>query len=123
MNVGVRKSPDIRLSRQPRQFSILSPYQSENFCCLQGKCVSGPPAPSAATVMTAPTELPETLEMANSRLRSPVASSPWAEALSNNSPSMLAVKNPARLAPPDAATMTGRGQTFASLGALGSLAH
>jgi hypothetical protein len=41
--------------------------------------------------------------MANSRLRTAVASSPCVEALSNNWPRTLAVKNPARLAPPDAA--------------------
>src|SRR5262249_578088 len=111
--VGVRKSPTIKFSRHPRQFSILSPYQYEKRFLRHGKRVSWPPAARAATVMTAPTELPDTLEMPNRRLRSSVAFSPCWDDLSSSSPSTLAVKNPARLAPPDAATMTGLGQSTA----------
>ena len=58
--------------------------------------------------MTAPTELPETLEIANSRLRKSAVPS------SRYFPITLAVKKPARLAPPEAATIKGRGQDAAS---------
>ena len=70
----------------------------------------GPPAASAVVVMTTPRELPDTLEIANRRLRTETASRPCFSALSNNCPMTLAVKKPARLAPPAAAMMIGRGQ-------------
>ena len=64
--------------------------------------------------MTAPTELPDTLEIANSRLRMSPAATPSPPSISL--PMALAVKKPARLAPPDAATMIGRGQAAPSSG-------
>ncbi len=67
----------------------------------------------AATVITAPTDPPETPDMANSLLRTASASiRGWPDSVASKKyPMMLAVKKPARLAPPAAATIMGRGQS------------
>ena len=72
--------------------------------------------------MTAPTELPDTLEIAKIRLRTPSGpiSSPLGSfaLVSSSLPMTLAVKKPARLAPPDAAIRIGRGHLDKSVLAL-----
>src|SRR5439155_10430258 len=101
-------SPDIKASRHDLQSWILSPCH--NSCVvLRHGCLPASEADSAATAITAPTALPDTAEIANSWLPTEgdcCRSSTW--------PMTLAVKKPARLAPPAAATMMGRGHCKAA---------
>src|SRR4026208_2389703 len=105
--VGVRKSPAISASRQSRQLLILSPYQSVGVRITHGCLVSVPARANAATLIAAAGALPDTAEIAKMRLRILLASSapPCCAALSSRSPMTLAVKNPARLAPPAGAML------------------
>src|SRR6185437_13580325 len=109
--VGVRKSPAISASRQSRQLLIVSPYQRPGLRLAQGGFVSGFARASAATLIAAAGALPDTAEIAKMRLRILPASSvpPCCAALSSRSPMTLAVKNPARLAPPAETMMMGLG--------------
>src|SRR5580700_7060212 len=69
-------------------------------------------ASSAAVTLTAPVEPHDTLEMAKSLFRTSSTRSPYLTASHGcrKYPMMVAMKKPARLAPPWAAMMMGRGQ-------------
>src|SRR6186713_1899368 len=109
--VGVMKSPAISASRQSRQLLIFSPYQSVGVGLAQGCFVSAFARANAATLIAAAGALPDTAEIAKMRLRILFASSapPCCAPLSSRSPMTLAVKNPARLAPPEPTMMIGLG--------------
>ena len=80
-----------------------------------GGCfICAPARVNAATVITAPGALPESAEIAKIRLRIFAASrgwpcDEWRSGLIEQSPMTLAVKKPARLAPPAPTIITGLG--------------
>src|SRR5215218_9534781 len=114
-NTVDKKSPAMSFWKQSRQgfascftsVIVVPPNHADTLPALQGG-TSGLPLSSAsiqaARIIAAPTELPETVESANIRLRT----SPGLPLASISAPTTVAVKKPARLAPPAPATTIGR---------------
>src|SRR5262249_39532592 len=109
-NTALRKSPLVKASKQSCQLPTLTPHHCATGRSPHGWLAASVLASSAAVTITAPTEPPETLEIANKRLRISFSVRPWSLALSIRRPMTLDKKKPARLAPPELAPMIGRGQ-------------
>src|SRR5215472_17528497 len=99
---ALRKSPLVKTSRQSRQLLTFSVLHHNGVDSGWHGCAAPLPASaSAAVIITAPTDPPETPEIAKRRLRTSSGLRPvFADCLpSSRYPNTVAVKNAARLAP------------------------
>ena len=108
---GVRNSPAVSASRQSCHTVMARPYHRSGLASAQGCFIEASARAIAATVMTAPTEPPNVYIAAACCAIAAASICGWPGPFrSRKYPMALAVKKPARLAPPAAATIIGRGQ-------------